>query len=102
MILIKHLQSIAPLQSVLLGIMSNPQAQQKAQEELDRVLGPGTLPGFNHQDDLPYVTALVKEVLRWHEPAPIGEPASYCLASTNLICSSSPTSSHAGRYLQRI
>ncbi|KAE9392498.1 cytochrome P450 [Gymnopus androsaceus JB14] len=53
--------SIAPLQSVLLGILSNPEAQRKAQEELDR-------------DDLPYVTALVKEALRWHDPAPIALP----------------------------
>ncbi|KAJ4469274.1 cytochrome P450 [Lentinula aciculospora] len=63
--------NIAPLQSVFLGVLSNPGALWKAQEELDRVLGPGSLPDFSHQDDLPYVTALVKEVLRWHDPAPI-------------------------------
>lgn len=66
-------QNIAPLQSVFLGVLSNPGAQCKAQEELDRVLGPGNLPDFSHVDDLPYVTALVKEVLRWHDPAPICE-----------------------------
>ncbi|KAJ4469249.1 cytochrome P450 [Lentinula aciculospora] len=63
--------NIAPLQSVFLGVLSNPEALQKAQQELDRVLGAGTLPDFSHQEDLPYVTALVKEVLRWHDPAPI-------------------------------
>ncbi|KAJ4496574.1 cytochrome P450 [Lentinula lateritia] len=63
--------NIAPLQSAFLGILSNPDAQRKAQEELDRVLGPGNLPDFSHADDLPFVTALVKEVLRWHDPAPI-------------------------------
>ncbi|KAJ3754463.1 cytochrome P450 [Lentinula raphanica] len=63
--------NIAPLQSAFLGILSNPEAQRKAQEELDRVVGRGYLPDFSNEDDLPYVTALVKEVLRWHDPAPI-------------------------------
>ena len=35
----------------------------KAQEELDRVVG-GRLPGFGDMPDLPYLSALVKEVIR--------------------------------------
>ena len=35
----------------------------KAQAELDRVVG-GRFPGFGDAEDLPYVSALVKEVLR--------------------------------------
>ena len=40
-----------------------PEAQSKAQEELDRVLQ-GRLPEYNDLKDLPYVAALAKEILR--------------------------------------
>ena len=40
-----------------------PQVQRRAQEELDRVLG-GRLPEAKDQPDLPYISAVVKEVLR--------------------------------------
>ena len=44
-------------------MISFPEAQSKAQEELDRVLK-GRLPECNDLKDLPYITALVKEILR--------------------------------------
>jgi hypothetical protein len=40
-----------------------PEVQIKAQAELDRVLE-GKLPDFGDMEDLPYLSALVKEVLR--------------------------------------
>ena len=40
-------------------------AQRKAQEELDRVVGRGSLPDWDDEKDLPYVRSLIKEVLRW-------------------------------------
>lgn len=51
-----------------------PEAQRKAQAELDAVVGPDRLPDFADQKSLPYVSALMKEVLRWHVVAPIGVP----------------------------
>ena len=44
-------------------MMSFPEAQSKAQEELDRVLR-GRLPEYNDLNELPYTTALVKEIFR--------------------------------------
>ena len=44
-----------------------------AQEELDRVLPPGQLPDFTYESSLPYITAIVKEVLRWHPVTPVGQ-----------------------------
>ena len=41
-----------------------PETQAKAQEELDNILTPGHLPDFNDEDSLPYLSALVKEVIR--------------------------------------
>ena len=52
----------------------NPKAMRKAQEELDRVVGKGELPDFSHKDDLPYIDALMKEILRWNPPFPIAIP----------------------------
>ena len=40
-----------------------PEVQTKAQAELDRVVS-GRLPGFEDMEDLPYLSAVVKEVLR--------------------------------------
>jgi len=52
----------------------NPKVMKKAQEELHRVVGKGELPDFSHKDDLPYIDALMKEVLRWNPPLPIAVP----------------------------
>jgi cytochrome P450 len=41
------------------------EAQKKAQEELDRVVGRERLPDWEDEKDLPYVRSLIKEVLRW-------------------------------------
>lgn len=50
----------------------NPDVQKKAQAELDAVIGPHRFPEFNDRESLPYVNAIVKEVLRWHPVTPIG------------------------------
>ena len=52
----------------------HPEVQRKAQEELDRVIGGDRLPAFEDQASLPYLNALLKEVLRWHIVTPIGLP----------------------------
>jgi len=44
----------------------NPDAQHKAQDEIDGLLGGTRLPSMEDEGMLPYVGALVKEVLRWH------------------------------------
>ncbi len=49
-----------------------PEVQRKAQTEIDRVVGNSRLPDFSDQDALPYVQAVLKEVLRWHPVAPLG------------------------------
>ncbi|KAJ7147791.1 cytochrome P450 [Mycena crocata] len=66
--------TVAALGTFVLGMLSNPEAQQKAQAELDSVLGKEQLPDFSDQASLPYVTAVVKEVLRWNLVAPIAIP----------------------------
>ncbi|KAF9449155.1 cytochrome P450 [Macrolepiota fuliginosa MF-IS2] len=50
-----------------------PDVQKRAQGELDAVLG-GRLPDFNDRASLPYINALVKELLRWHLVTPLALP----------------------------
>ena len=45
---------------------------QKAQAEIDRVVGRDRLPNFEDKNELPYTRALILEVLRWRTLAPIG------------------------------
>ena len=49
-----------------------PEVQRKAQTEIDQVVGTSRLPDFSDQDALPYVQAVLKEVLRWHPVASLG------------------------------
>ena len=49
-----------------------PEAQKTAQAELDSVIGTDRLPDFTDEAVLPYVTALMKEVLRWRPAVPLG------------------------------
>jgi cytochrome P450 len=49
-----------------------PEVQAKAQEELDRVLGKGRFPDFSDAESLPYIAAMVKEIIRWSVITPFG------------------------------
>ena len=49
-----------------------PEVQSKAQLELDTVVGPYQLPDFSDRPNLPYIEALVKEVIRWQPVVPLG------------------------------
>jgi hypothetical protein len=49
-----------------------PDAQKKAQEEIDKVIGPDRLPNFEDRHSLPFVEAFCREVYRWHPLIPLG------------------------------
>ena len=60
--------------SFYFAMMSYPNVQRKAQEELDRVVGHDRLPRNDDQGSLPYIDALVREVLRWQPVTPLAAP----------------------------
>ena len=62
------------LQTFFLAMALNPHSIRKAQEELDRVVGSERLPGVSDRVDLPYTSAILKEVIRWGSPIPFGAP----------------------------
>ncbi|KAI0037071.1 cytochrome P450 [Vararia minispora EC-137] len=56
----------------LLAMLHYPDAMRKAQAELDDVIGGERMPDFNDRDSLPFVRALINEVLRWRPVAALG------------------------------
>ncbi|KAK2042897.1 cytochrome P450 [Colletotrichum somersetense] len=66
--------TVSSVATFLLAMMVYPEAQKKAQEEIGRVVGQGRLPGLSDRENLPYVDALAKEVMRWNPVAPMGVP----------------------------
>lgn len=58
----------------------HPEAQRKAQAEIDAIIGPDRLPSLADREDLPYVEALVKEVYRLNPVGPLGT-SSFSLSS---------------------
>lgn len=51
---------------------SHPDVQSRAHAELDSVIGKDRLPTFDDYESLPYIRALLLELLRWHPAAPLG------------------------------
>lgn len=59
----------------LIYILCNyPETQRKVQEELDRVVGPDRLPTYKDRANLPYLNAVLLELMRWKHFAPFGLP----------------------------
>ncbi|TFK78644.1 cytochrome P450, partial [Polyporus arcularius HHB13444] len=64
--------TFSTIQAFFLAMSLNPSIQKKAQAELDAVIGPHRLPNFRDRASLPYVEAVFKETLRWHNAMPLG------------------------------
>ncbi|KAF9458367.1 cytochrome P450 [Collybia nuda] len=71
--------TVAALQFFFLAMAMYPDVQQKAQAELDSVVGSNRLPDFYDRESLPYINAVVKETMRWQSVAPM---------ATSHVCSS--------------
>ena len=61
------------METFFLAMVLNQGAQRKAQEEIDKLLCGSRLPTMADEHSLPYVGALVKEVMRWHPATPLGQ-----------------------------
>ena len=57
-------------------MLRHPDVQKRAQDELDAIVGADRLPQLSDKPSLPYVSALVKELLRWHNVLPLCLPHS--------------------------
>lgn len=73
-----ELQTVAAMTSFFLAMSCFPEAQRKAQAEIDALIGKSRLPTLKDRDALPYLNALMLEVLRWIPVAPMGESEPVC------------------------
>ncbi|KAJ7061174.1 cytochrome P450 [Mycena amicta] len=62
------------LSSFVLSMLLHPEHQKRAHEELDRVVGQGTLPTFYDRERLPYLECIFQEVFRWAPSGSLGVP----------------------------
>ena len=61
------------MQTLFLAMGLYPEVQKKAQAEIDAVVGPDRLPEIEDRPSLPYINALIKELMRWNLVVPLGE-----------------------------
>lgn len=72
-------QSVSTVYSFFLAMTLYPEIQKKAQAEIDAVIGSERLPRLSDRGSLPYVEAIVLELLRWQPVTPLGKsPLLYC------------------------
>ena len=64
-------QSVSILTTFFFLMARHPGAQERARKEIDQVLQ-GDMVTHEHQASLPYVKAMIKEVMRWGPVAPLG------------------------------
>ena len=57
-----------------LAMIAHPGVQKRAQAELDAVVGQSRVPTFSDAPSLPYIQAMVKEILRWRPVLPLALP----------------------------
>ncbi|KAJ2976720.1 hypothetical protein NQ176_g4780 [Zarea fungicola] len=66
--------TVSVISGFVLAMVMFPEVQKKAQKEIDTVIGSSRLPELQDQGQLPYISAVVKEALRWFPIAPMGTP----------------------------
>jgi hypothetical protein len=70
---IQVLQTVSAMTTLFYVMTMNPHVLKKAQAELDAVIGTDRLPQMSDLGALPYINAVIKEILRWSPPVPLGE-----------------------------
>ncbi|EIW83762.1 cytochrome P450 [Coniophora puteana RWD-64-598 SS2] len=68
------LQSASVLQSFVLAMLLHPHIQARAHAEIDAIVGNDRLPSFEDRPSMPYIEAIIREVLRWRPVVPLGIP----------------------------
>jgi len=64
--------TVSAMTSFFLLMSLYPDVQKRAQAEVDQVVGRDRLPTLDDQNALVYISALIKEVIRWGPVAPLG------------------------------
>jgi hypothetical protein len=70
-----------------------PETARRAQAEIDAVVGSERLPTFADRPHLPYINALIKELLRWNSVTPLGDRSIFWILGDTL---NDPVADNAG------
>ncbi|KAI1431251.1 cytochrome P450 [Xylaria sp. CBS 124048] len=65
------------INTFIMAMIARPEAQRRARAEVDRVCTDGEtlrLPQMTDLEDMPYIAAMIKEVLRWRPTVPVVPP----------------------------
>jgi len=62
------------METFVFAMVSHPEVFQKAQAEIDEVIGSRRLPNLSDRPSLPYLECVLKEMLRWNPPVPLNLP----------------------------
>ncbi|KAF5356610.1 hypothetical protein D9758_008240 [Tetrapyrgos nigripes] len=66
--------TVSVVYAYIMAVCIYPEVQEKAQAEVDAVVGTDRLPSFRDRSSLPYVGAVVKELYRWLPIVPLSVP----------------------------
>ena len=70
-------QTVSAIKTLFIALALHPEVQDKARHELIEVIGEDRLPQFSDRRALPYIQAVVQELLRWKPPVPLSERTSH-------------------------
>ncbi|PPQ90628.1 hypothetical protein CVT25_006611 [Psilocybe cyanescens] len=66
--------SVASVHAFFLAMVLHPEIQKRCQEEIDSVTGGTRLPEIVDKDSLPYMNAMMWELMRWQPVSPLALP----------------------------
>jgi len=66
--------TVSAIDTFVLAMMLHPEAQRKAQREIDELLRGRRLPDISDRDNLVYLDAILLETLRWNPVSPLALP----------------------------
>ncbi|KAK0491979.1 cytochrome P450 [Armillaria luteobubalina] len=67
-------QTWATLLVFLVAMVLHPEVQEKAQAQIDAVVGSERLPSIEDRESLPYIDHILQETMRWNPVVPMGFP----------------------------
>lgn len=65
-------KTVTSIDTFIIAMIHYPEIQREAQRTIDELLEGDRLPTFEDRDSLPYIEALLREVLRWKPVLPGG------------------------------
>lgn len=69
--------TLSTIQTFFLAMAMFPESQKAGQDQLDAVVGGDRLPTYEDLEQLPFISAIMKECLRWQNVLPLG--VAHCL-----------------------